>query len=165
MVSLLLLTLITVRIPVKHFISVIYFVIFVLNRSLSSLSVNIHLSCFFFMIISLWLITEGEGLIWNKLCKVLFYNNVSLLKIKNLLLLKGRDRTWAKVFILILRGGGRSRLHMWIVMWRSWVRNPIKGPRCFLEPLLLSTGWFQEQIRAWYHNRTKINWGPYGKLT
>jgi len=28
---------------------------------------------------------------------------------------------------------------------------PIKGPRCFLEeetlPLLLSTGWFQEQIR------------------
>jgi len=30
--------------------------------------------------------------------------------------------------------------------------SPIKGPRCFLEqetlPLLLSTGWFQEQIRA-----------------
>jgi len=30
--------------------------------------------------------------------------------------------------------------------------GPIKGPRCFLEqetlPLLLSTGWFQEQIRA-----------------
>ena len=29
---------------------------------------------------------------------------------------------------------------------------PIKGPCCFLEqenlPLLLSTGWFQEQIRA-----------------
>ena len=29
---------------------------------------------------------------------------------------------------------------------------PIKGPRCFLEqetlPLLLSTGWFQERIRA-----------------
>ena len=30
--------------------------------------------------------------------------------------------------------------------------SPIKGPSCFLEqetlPLLLSTGWFQEQIRA-----------------
>jgi len=30
--------------------------------------------------------------------------------------------------------------------------SPIKGPCCFLEqetlPLLLSTGWFQEQIRA-----------------
>ena len=39
--------------------------------------------------------------------------------------------------------------------------SPIKGPRCFLEqdtlPLLLSTGWFQEQIRAGYYNRTKIN--------
>ena len=30
--------------------------------------------------------------------------------------------------------------------------SPIKGPRCFVEqetlPLLLSTGWFQERIRA-----------------
>jgi len=30
--------------------------------------------------------------------------------------------------------------------------SPIKGPRCFIEqetlPLLLSTGWFQELIRA-----------------
>ena len=45
--------------------------------------------------------------------------------------------------------------------------SPIKGPCCFLEqetlPLLLSTGWFQEQIRAWFHNQTKINWGPYGR--
>ena len=36
----------------------------------------------------------------------------------------------------------------------------IKGPRCFLEqetlPLLLSTGWFQERIQAWFHNQTKI---------
>ena len=36
----------------------------------------------------------------------------------------------------------------------------IKGPRCFIEqetlPLLLSTGWFQERIRALFHNRTKI---------
>ena len=47
--------------------------------------------------------------------------------------------------------------------------SPIKGPCCFLEqetlPLLLSTGWFQERIRAWFHNQTKINWGPYGRLT
>ena len=32
-------------------------------------------------------------------------------------------------------------------------------------PLLLSTGWFQERIRAWFHNKTKINWEPYGRLT
>jgi len=47
--------------------------------------------------------------------------------------------------------------------------SPIKGPRCFLEPdtlsVLLSTGWFQERIRAWFHNQTKINLGPYGKWT
>ena len=47
--------------------------------------------------------------------------------------------------------------------------SPITGPSCFLEqetlPLLLSTGWFQERIRAWFHNRTKINWGPYGRFT
>ena len=30
-------------------------------------------------------------------------------------------------------------------------------------PLLLCTGWFQERIRAWFHNQTKINWGPYGR--
>ena len=39
--------------------------------------------------------------------------------------------------------------------------SPIKGPRCFLKqeplPLLLSTDWFQERIRAGFHNRTKIN--------
>ena len=39
--------------------------------------------------------------------------------------------------------------------------SPIKGPRCFLEqetyPLLRSTGWFQEQIRVRYHDRTKMN--------
>ena len=47
--------------------------------------------------------------------------------------------------------------------------SPINlGPRCFLEqetlPLLVSTGWFQDWIRVWFHNQTKINWGPYGKL-
>jgi len=43
--------------------------------------------------------------------------------------------------------------------------SPIIDPRCFLEqelPLLLSTGWFQERIRALFH---KIDWGPYGILT
>ena len=47
--------------------------------------------------------------------------------------------------------------------------SPIKGPRCLLVqetlPVLITTGWFQERIRAWYQNRTKINWGPYGRLT
>jgi len=45
----------------------------------------------------------------------------------------------------------------------------IKGPRCFLEQetllLLLSTGWFQERIGAWFQNRIKTNWGPYGRLS
>ena len=26
-------------------------------------------------------------------------------------------------------------------------------------------GWFQEWIRAWFHNQTEINWGPYGRFT
>ena len=51
----------------------------------------------------------------------------------------------------------RSGLHVWLVMWRSWVSSPIKGPRCFGEqetsPLLLSNGWFQERIRAWFRNQ------------
>ena len=38
--------------------------------------------------------------------------------------------------------------------------SSIKDSLCFLEqetlPLLLSTGWLQERIRAWFHNRTKI---------
>ena len=63
--------------------------------------------------------------------------------------------------------------------WAQWVarltRNvevvgssPIKGSRFILDqetlPLLLRTGWFQERIRAWFHNQTKINWGPYGRF-
>ena len=47
--------------------------------------------------------------------------------------------------------------------------SPIKGPCCFLEqetlPLLLNSGWLQERNRTWFHNRTKINWRPYGRLT
>ena len=29
---------------------------------------------------------------------------------------------------------------------------------------MISTGWFQERIRAWLHNRTLINWGSCGRL-
>jgi len=40
----------------------------------------------------------------------------------------------------------------------SLIRPPSLVPRWFLEqetlPLLLSTGWFQERIRAWFHNQT-----------
>ena len=46
--------------------------------------------------------------------------------------------------------------------------SPIKGLQCYLEqdnlPLLLSTGLFHERIRVWFHNRTKIDWGPYGRM-
>ena len=39
----------------------------------------------------------------------------------------------------------RSGLHVWLVMWRSWVRVPLNAPVCVLEqetlPLLISTGW------------------------
>ena len=49
------------------------------------------------------------------------------------------------------------------------ISTPIKGSCCFLEqetlPSLLSTGGFQERIRTWFHNQTKINWGRYGRLT
>ena len=31
--------------------------------------------------------------------------------------------------------------------------------------VLQSTGWFKERIRAYVYNRTKINWGLYGRLT
>ena len=53
------------------------------------------------------------------------------------------------------RGGvaqwvARLTLDRWILVSREF--EPIKGPRCFLEQetllLLLSTGWFQERIRA-----------------
>ena len=40
------------------------------------------------------------------------------------------------------------------VTCQSWVIAPSKAPACFLEqetlPRLLSTGWFQERIRAWF---------------
>jgi len=71
------------------------------------------------------------------------------------------------------------KLKLWCVGVAQWVtrltRNvevvgssSIKGPRCFLEqdtlPLLLSTGWFQEWIQVWFHNQTRTNLWPYGRL-
>ena len=63
---------------------------------------------------------------------------------------------------LSLRGG----VAQWVARLTRNVEvvgsSPIKGPVVSLSkklPLLLSTGWFQERIR------TKINWGPYGRLT
>ena len=56
------------------------------------------------------------------------------------------------IYLYLIRGG--------MIQWAARLtRNVevvgsshIKGPRCFLEqetlPLLLSTGWFQERIRA-----------------
>jgi len=47
--------------------------------------------------------------------------------------------------------------------------NPIKGARCFPGQDTLhslpSTGWVLKRDRAWFHNRTKLDWGPYGRLT
>ena len=45
-----------------------------------------------------------------------------------------------------------------VAQWNARLTRNV--PRCFLEQetlsLLLSTGWFQERIRAWIHNRTKM---------
>ena len=69
-------------------------------------------------------------------------------------------------FNALIRTAWRS--YVCLVMWISWIWAPSKATRCFLDqetlPLFLSTGWFQERIRAWYHNETKINWGPYDRL-
>jgi len=43
-----------------------------------------------------------------------------------------------------------------IGLWHAAISRPLT--------LLLSTGWFEEQIRVWFHNRTKIKWGPYVKI-
>jgi len=54
------------------------------------------------------------------------------------------------IFSFILRGG----VAQWVVRLtrKLEVVGPIKGHRCFLEQetllLLLTTGWFQERIRA-----------------
>ena len=55
--------------------------------------------------------------------------------------------------VLHVEGGGVAH---WVIRLTGNVEivgsSPIKGTRCFIEqetvPLLLSTGWFQEQTRA-----------------
>ena len=74
---------------------------------------------------------------------------------------------------LYMRHHVRSGVARWVARLTRKVEvlgsSPIKGPRCFLGqeplPLLLSTGWFEERIRAWFHNRAKMKWGPYVWLT
>ena len=72
------------------------------------------------------------------------------------------------VCITSIRGG----VAQWVARLIRYVEVVVWAPskaRCFLEqetlPLLLSTGWFQERFWAWVHNQTKINWGPYIRLT
>ena len=50
----------------------------------------------------------------------------------------------------------RSGLQVWLVMWRSWFRALWKAPVVCLV-LVGSRNVFE--IRACFHNRTKINWG------
>ena len=53
----------------------------------------------------------------------------------------------------------------WKCMLRKYTRN--KSVVLLSKKLysLLSTGWFQEWIWACFYNQTKINWGPYWRLT
>ena len=44
-------------------------------------------------------------------------------------------------------------------------KAPVISVKMKLELSLLSTDWFQGQIQAWFHNQTKIDWRPYGRLT
>ena len=61
-------------------------------------------------------------------------------------------------------GNNRGGVAQWVARLTHNVEvlgsSPIKDPHCFFEqetlPLLLSTGWFQERIRAWIHNWTKL---------
>ena len=41
--------------------------------------------------------------------------------------------------------------------------KPVKGSRLF--PLTRVFIWFQEQVWSWLHKGTKVNWGPYNRLT
>ena len=75
-----------------------------------------------------------------------------------------QNRTFLTFFILLpqitYHKSTLFRIERGVVQWVSRLTgnpevvgsSPIKGPRCFLEqetvPLLLSTGWFQEQIQA-----------------
>ena len=68
------------------------------------------------------------------------------------------------------RGGG---VEQWVAcLIRNMLvvgSNSIKCSRCFLWqenlPSLLNSGWFQDRIWGWFHNRTKINYKHYGRVT
>ena len=51
----------------------------------------------------------------------------------------------------------RSGFYVWLVMWRSWVRDPLKVPVVSLNKKLYPYCLVLDGT-AWYHNRTKINW-------
>ena len=80
-----------------------------------------------------------------------------------------KTRTVHGVFCRYSGAAWGNGLHVWLVLWRSWVRALSKATVVSLSkklyPYCLSLGRFQERIRAWFHNRTIINWGPYGRLT
>ena len=72
--------------------------------------------------------------------------------------------------IIMLKGrrGALGWLHVWLVMWRSWVWAPSKAPVVLLSkklyPYCLVLVGYRIGIRAWFHNQTKINWGPCRRL-
>ena len=100
--------------------------------------------------------------------EVVYYKvNLEIILNSNCMYTNNRMCIWRKMITL-----NKSFLAQWVVRLtrnRSVVSsNHINGSPCFLEhetlPLLLSTGWFQELIQVWFHNETKISWGPYNKL-
>ena len=72
----------------------------------------------------------------------------------------------ASLILCMLNEGDEAHCVARLTRNRSVVRsNPVKASRCFLEQetlsSLFSTGWFQERIWGWFHNRTKIHRVPY----
>ena len=67
-----------------------------------------------------------------------------------------KGKTWSQSTVFFSTYDGIEERAQWLARRTSndevVSSSPIKGPRCFLEqgtlPLLLSTGWFQERIRA-----------------
>ena len=62
----------------------------------------------------------------------------------------------------------RIGLHVWLVMLRSCVRAPSKAPVVSLSKKRYPYAkyWLVPgTVRTSFHNRTKINWGSYGRLT
>ena len=78
-------------------------------------------------------------------------------------------RLFQIIYLMLLRGGvaqwvARLTRNVEVVDLSPKQRHPLfHWVRNFT--LLLSTGLLQERIQAWFHNRTRINWGPYWRLT